>query len=591
MSTGIDDRPATRSRSGRRAVWLAVAVAIGWLLIGSVAGPLSGKLSEVSSNDNASFLPASAESTLAANEQAAFSEGDSLPVLVVLTRPDGAALAPDDLAAAAAFAQAIPGLPVEDATVADYLDPGPIVPIPSQDGQALLINVPLNADLAGENTPDGELALGGHHGVDPRGSHRRRRAPGQRDRPGRHPHRPDRDLRRDRHRPAGRDRADRRDHPDLRLPQPVHLGHPAARLAHGLDGRQRHRLRPRQERGARPQRPEPGHPHRARLRRRHRLRTADDRALSRGAAPPRPAHRRDQGRLARDGRAHHGERRHRHHRPDVPAAERAQLQPLTRAGRRGRHPRRAGGLAHLPPGTARHPEHRAARPRLPHPDGDRPRAQPRQRHPRRAVRRRRRAAGRRHDRRLGGVRHHAHPPPRVGAVLTREVPARPLGVLAQGAARGRRRRAPLRRVVPARHQRRPSSAQDVGRHRSRHAGVRRVLPHPQGRRHHHDRGVRQRDRLRRRSGRARAALRGRARHPDDRDRQRGCAARGGRRHPGDSRRRGRRPVHRRHARGSVRTDRGRDRRRPGAAPRHAHSGRGQRGGRGHRAARSATTCE
>ena len=32
MSTGIDDRPATRSRSGRRAVWLAVAVAIGCLL-------------------------------------------------------------------------------------------------------------------------------------------------------------------------------------------------------------------------------------------------------------------------------------------------------------------------------------------------------------------------------------------------------------------------------------------------------------------------------------------------------------------------------------------------------------------------------
>lgn len=149
----------THSRSGRRAVWIAVAVAIGWLLIGSVAGPLSGKLSEVSSNDNASFLPASAESTLVANEQAAFSEGASLPVLIVLTRPDGSTMTPADLAAAATFAETIPGLPVEDATVADYLDPGPIIPIPSQDGQALLINVPLNADLAGENTPSGELAL------------------------------------------------------------------------------------------------------------------------------------------------------------------------------------------------------------------------------------------------------------------------------------------------------------------------------------------------------------------------------------------------------------------------------------------------
>jgi RND superfamily putative drug exporter len=159
MSTGTDTRPVTSSRSGRKAVWIAVAVAIGWLLIGGVAGPLSGKLSEVSSNDNASFLPASAESTLVANEQAAFSEGSSLPVLIVLTRPDGAGLSSTDLGQAAAFAQSIPGLPVEDATVADFLDPGPIVPIPSQDGQALLINVPLNADKAGENTPSGELAL------------------------------------------------------------------------------------------------------------------------------------------------------------------------------------------------------------------------------------------------------------------------------------------------------------------------------------------------------------------------------------------------------------------------------------------------
>jgi RND superfamily putative drug exporter len=149
----------TRSKAGRRAVWIAVAVAIGWLLIGSVAGPLSGKLSEVSSNDNASFLPASAESTLAANEQAGFAENNSLPVLIVLAREDGAALTKEDAAAAAAFAQSIPGLPVEGATVADYVDPGPIVPFPSQDGKALLINVPLNADKAGENTASGELSL------------------------------------------------------------------------------------------------------------------------------------------------------------------------------------------------------------------------------------------------------------------------------------------------------------------------------------------------------------------------------------------------------------------------------------------------
>jgi RND superfamily putative drug exporter len=160
MSTDtVTETDRARPRKGRRGVWLAVIVAIGWLLIGSVAGPLSGKLSEVSTNDNASFLPASAESTLVANEQAAFAENNSLPVLIVLTRTDGAAMSPQDTAAAATFAQSIPGLPVEKATIADYVDAGPIVPFPSQDGKALLINVPLNADKAGKNTPSGELSL------------------------------------------------------------------------------------------------------------------------------------------------------------------------------------------------------------------------------------------------------------------------------------------------------------------------------------------------------------------------------------------------------------------------------------------------
>ncbi len=155
------DRPSpARTRSGRRAIWLAVAVAIGWLLIGGAVGPLSGQLSEVQTNDNASFLPANAESTLVADEVAGFAEQQSLPGLVVISRSDGAALSPEDLVAAQEFAAEIPGLPVgRDATIADYLDPLPIVPIPSADGQAVLIAVPLNADLA-QTRVEGELALG-----------------------------------------------------------------------------------------------------------------------------------------------------------------------------------------------------------------------------------------------------------------------------------------------------------------------------------------------------------------------------------------------------------------------------------------------
>jgi putative drug exporter of the RND superfamily len=140
-------------------VWLAVAVAILWLVIGSVVGPLSGKLSEVQTNDNASFLPASAESTLVANEAAAFSDQESFPTLVVVTRTDDQPLSPEDLATAAAFAEGIPALPVGDGTVADYLDAGTIVPFPSQDGKAALIAVPVNSDVVGDRI-DGEPVLG-----------------------------------------------------------------------------------------------------------------------------------------------------------------------------------------------------------------------------------------------------------------------------------------------------------------------------------------------------------------------------------------------------------------------------------------------
>ncbi len=150
------------STPGRKAVWLAIGVAVLWLIFGSVAGPLAGKLNEVQTNDNASFLPASAESTLVANEQALFSDDNAFPLLIVITRPDGSALSPSDLAEAATFAGEIPSIEVEPgATIEDFLQPGPIVPIPSQDGKAVLINVSLDGDKASENLANGELGIAG----------------------------------------------------------------------------------------------------------------------------------------------------------------------------------------------------------------------------------------------------------------------------------------------------------------------------------------------------------------------------------------------------------------------------------------------
>jgi RND superfamily putative drug exporter len=141
-------------------VWLAIGVAIIWLLISSWAGPLAGQLSQVQENDNAAFLPASAESTLVAEEQAKFSDSTAIPLLVVISKPDGGQFTAADQQAIGAFLQQIPTLQVEDGEkIEAYLDPVPLVPIPSAGGDAALINVAVNGDLGSATLENGEIAF------------------------------------------------------------------------------------------------------------------------------------------------------------------------------------------------------------------------------------------------------------------------------------------------------------------------------------------------------------------------------------------------------------------------------------------------
>ena len=64
-------------------------VVLVWLVVGALGGAAQGKLSGVQSNDNSTFLPKSAESTLVSNAVATFIESDTLPYLVVVERADG----------------------------------------------------------------------------------------------------------------------------------------------------------------------------------------------------------------------------------------------------------------------------------------------------------------------------------------------------------------------------------------------------------------------------------------------------------------------------------------------------------------------
>ncbi|KAE8762267.1 MMPL family transporter, partial [Georgenia thermotolerans] len=146
--------PRLRDRSRRRgAVGRAVAVVLVllvWLAIGGAGGMAQGTLSQVQENDQAAFLPASAESTRADAAARAFTDSTTLPALLVATAQGGGTLSPDQLAAAQSVAAAVPDLALPDGTrLADALT-GPVVAVPAEDGEAVLVPVPLDSTKANE---------------------------------------------------------------------------------------------------------------------------------------------------------------------------------------------------------------------------------------------------------------------------------------------------------------------------------------------------------------------------------------------------------------------------------------------------------
>ncbi|KQO03508.1 hypothetical protein ASF21_04320 [Arthrobacter sp. Leaf234] len=114
-------------------VLLPVVVVLIWLAGAAVGGPTFGRLEEVSSNDQASFLPASAESTEAGELQQQFSDSEAIPAVIVAE--SGTEIAQEELGPYAdlgATLGAVEGLepPAEGA-------PAVAGPIPSEDGFAV----------------------------------------------------------------------------------------------------------------------------------------------------------------------------------------------------------------------------------------------------------------------------------------------------------------------------------------------------------------------------------------------------------------------------------------------------------------------
>ncbi|MGW3308597.1 MMPL family transporter [Streptomyces sp. NPDC001073] len=129
----------------RRARWLVPLVLLFvWLGAGATLGPYAGKLGEVATNDQAAFLPQSAESTKVLKAREAFDQSETLPAIVIWTAHGDRITKAQQTAAT----RAVGTLAGEPGVVGR---PSPA--LLSEDGQAMQSVVQLRSDL-GENLPD-----------------------------------------------------------------------------------------------------------------------------------------------------------------------------------------------------------------------------------------------------------------------------------------------------------------------------------------------------------------------------------------------------------------------------------------------------
>ncbi len=120
--------------AGRRSKWLVLAA---WIVVLAALGPLAGKFESAQENDPASFLPGDAESVRVLEADAGFADGDPTIATVVFANEGG--LTAEDRAAVERIRAEIAA-----GGAAGVGDPSPA--IPSEDGKALLVNVPIDAN-------------------------------------------------------------------------------------------------------------------------------------------------------------------------------------------------------------------------------------------------------------------------------------------------------------------------------------------------------------------------------------------------------------------------------------------------------------
>ena len=119
--------PAAPRRPRRILAVVAAVLIFGvWVAVAAFGGPTFGTISDVTNNDQASYLPATAESTKVQKLEASFFGGDSVPATVLFVRDAG--LERSDTTAVSSLAERLRS--IDGVTTVQG-------PIPSKDGRAL----------------------------------------------------------------------------------------------------------------------------------------------------------------------------------------------------------------------------------------------------------------------------------------------------------------------------------------------------------------------------------------------------------------------------------------------------------------------
>ena len=153
---------STSVKKSRRPLVYALLVIFLWFGASGVFGPLFGKLSTVQENDNSAFLPDSAESTQAAKIIEKFNQdqNQSLPTLVLYVgEVDESKIAALNAHLAKLGSEKIIGT---DIPISKYLNENEqIFAFPSEDGKALLVNLPFKSEIGTDLLPNNKPALPG----------------------------------------------------------------------------------------------------------------------------------------------------------------------------------------------------------------------------------------------------------------------------------------------------------------------------------------------------------------------------------------------------------------------------------------------